>query len=51
MVKSVLMGLKFGVVRPHSGLFSELRFISNGVTIEMLNVISRNTQGCCQTTR
>ena len=34
----------------HSGLFSELRYMSNGLTFEILNGISRNFQGCCQMT-
>ena len=35
----------------HSGLFSEMRYMSNGLTFEMLNGISRKFQGCCQKTR
>ena len=34
----------------HSSLFSELRYMSNGLTFEILNGISRNFQGCCQMT-
>ena len=34
----------------HSGLFSELRYMSNGLTLEMLNGTLGNFQGCCQMT-
>ena len=36
-------------IRPnfHYGLFSELRYMSNGLTSEKLKGILRNIQGCC----
>ena len=34
----------------HPGLFSELRYMSNGLTFKILNVILQNFQGCCQMT-
>ena len=45
-----------GGLKPHSfhfrsGLFTELRYMSNGLTFEILNGISRNFQGCYQMTR
>ena len=48
------MTLLYNMYKPinfHSGLFSELRYMSNGLTFEILNEILRNVQGCCQMTR
>ena len=44
------MTLLYNMYKPinfHSGLFSEMRYMSNGLTFEMLNGISQNCQGCC----
>ena len=48
------MTLLYNMYKPinfHSGLFSELRYMSNGLTFEILNEFSRNFQGCCQMTK
>ena len=53
-LKQLFVTLLYNMYKPiiiHSGLFSELRYMSNGLTFEMLNQISRNLQGCCQMTR
>ena len=52
--KCLFMTLYYNMWKPihfRSGLFSELRYMSNGLTFEILNGILRNLQGCCQMTR
>ena len=52
--KCLSMTLHYNMYKPiyfRSGLFSELRYMSNGLTFEILNGISLNFQGCCQMTR
>ena len=42
------MALHYNMYKPinfRSGLFSELRYMSNGLTFEILNGFSRNSQG------
>ena len=48
------MMLHYNMYKPinfRSGLFSEMRYMSNGLTFDILNRISRNFQGRCQMTR
>ena len=43
------MTLHYNMYKPitfHSGLFSELRYMSNGLTFEILNGILRDFQEC-----
>ena len=47
--KCLFMTLLYNMYKPIN--FSELRYMSNGLTFEMLNGNSRNVQGCCQMTR
>ena len=43
------MTLLYNMYKPIN--FSELRYMSNSLTFEMLNENSRNFQGCCQLTK
>ena len=49
--KCLFMTLLYNMYKPinfHSYLFSELRYMSNGLAFKILNGISRNYEGCCQ---
>ena len=46
-----LKHLEYKPINLHPGLFQELHYMSNGLTFEILNGISRNFQGCCHMTR
>ena len=47
--KCLFMTLLYSMYKPINS--SEFRYMSNGLTFEMLNGNSRNFQGCCQMTR